>query len=75
MATLNRTGAKRRIRGAREGGEMEINDFEEWLVGMKGIERKMAYYYAISVKSLLLGLPYGAEMAHLFNIVLDGICS
>jgi|SRR5271157_2201402 len=53
--------------------EVEVNDFCEWMVGKKGIERNMAHYYAISVKSLLLGLPSGAQMAQLFNIVLDGM--
>jgi hypothetical protein len=52
--------------------EGEINDFREWLADMKGIEPEMAHYYAISMKSLLLGLPCGAQIAQLFNIVLDG---
>jgi len=53
--------------------EVEVNDFHDWMVGNKGIERDMAHYYAISLKSLLLGLPSGAQIAQLFNIVLDGI--
>lgn len=53
--------------------EAEVNDFREWLVGKKGIESNIARYYAVSVKSLLLGLPSGVQVAQLFNIVLDGI--
>lgn len=53
--------------------EVEVNDFQEWMIGKKGMDRNMAHYYAISVKSLLLGLPSGAQMAQLFSIVLDGI--
>ena len=53
--------------------EAEVNDFREWLVGKKGFERNTAHYYAISLESLLLGLPTGAQIAQLFNIVLNGI--
>jgi hypothetical protein len=54
-----------------EEGEAEVNSFGRWLEEVKNFEPNAAHYYAISLKSLLLGLPTGLQIAQLFGIVLD----
>jgi hypothetical protein len=55
---------------AKKQVEQEIQDFSDWLVEVKGFNPNTAYYYAVSLKSLLLGLPFGIEIGLLFGIVL-----
>jgi len=52
--------------------EIEVSSFGAWLKRTKNLEPTMAYYYSLSLKSLLLGLPTGVQIACLFGIVLDG---
>lgn len=51
--------------------EVEVNNFRRWLEEMKNLEPNTAHYYAIALKTLLLGLPTGVQIAQLFSIVLD----
>jgi len=52
--------------------EVEVSSFGSWLERTKNLEPTMAYYCSLSLKSLLLGLPTGVQIACLFGIVLDG---
>lgn len=52
--------------------EVEVSSFGSWLEQTKNLEPVMAYYCSLSLKSLLLGLPTGVQIACLFGIVLDG---
>ncbi len=49
----------------------EIVEFCKWLEQDKNLEHTTAYYYAISLKSLLLGLPVGVQVAKLFGAILE----
>jgi hypothetical protein len=49
----------------------EIAGFSIWLEETKNLESVTAHYYAVSLKSLLLGLPIGVKMAQLFSVILD----
>jgi hypothetical protein len=60
-----------RRRELEEEVEAEVNNFRRWLQEAKNLEPKAAHYYAISLKSLLIGLPTGLQIAQLFSIVLD----
>lgn len=51
--------------------ETEIATFQKWLEDTKKLEAYESYYYALSLKSLLLGLSVGIQIAQLFNMVLD----
>ncbi len=51
--------------------ENEIGKFCKWLEENKNFEHAIAYYYAVSLKSLLLGLPVGVYVAKLFGAILD----
>jgi hypothetical protein len=51
--------------------EKEIKTFQTWLEESKNLDPTIAYYIAISLKSLLLGLPTGLQVAQLFSTVLD----
>jgi hypothetical protein len=51
--------------------EAEVAGFSIWLEETKNLESITAHYYAISLKSLLLGLPTGLEVAQLFSVILD----
>jgi hypothetical protein len=53
--------------------EAEVNNFRMWLEETKNLESSTAHYYAIALKSLLLGLPTGVQIAQLFSIVLDSL--
>jgi hypothetical protein len=50
----------------------EIRDFCSWLQETKEFTPRTAHYYSISLKSLLLGLPIGVQIAHIFNVILAG---
>jgi hypothetical protein len=52
--------------------EVEVSSFGSWLERTKNLEPVMAYYCSLSLKSLLLGLPTGVQIACLFGIILDG---
>lgn len=49
----------------------EVTDFRTWLEETKNIERANAHYYSVSLKSLLLGLPLGVQIAQLFSTVIE----
>lgn len=51
--------------------EREIKDFCNWLEDTKNLESNTAHYYSTSLKSLLIGLPIGVQIAHLFSTILD----
>jgi len=52
--------------------EAEVIRYGSWLEQTKDLEPTMAYYCSLSLKSLLLGLPTGVQVACLFGMVLDG---
>jgi hypothetical protein len=49
----------------------EVDDFCGWLEATKNIQHTAAHYYSVSLKSLLLGLPIGVQVAQLFDIILS----
>jgi hypothetical protein len=51
--------------------QQEINGFCHWLEKTLDMEHSRAHYYSTSLKSILLGLPIGVQIAHLFGIILD----
>jgi len=51
--------------------DAEVAGFSIWLEETKNLESATAHYYAISLKSLLLGLPIGVKIAQLFSVILD----
>ena len=51
--------------------DAEVVGFSIWLEETKNLESAIAHYYAISLKSLLLGLPIGVKIAQLFSVILD----
>jgi hypothetical protein len=51
--------------------QQEINGFCQWLEQTQNMEHHRAYYYATSLKSILLGLPIGVQIAQLFGTILD----
>jgi hypothetical protein len=51
--------------------EAEVAGFSIWLEETKKLESVTAHYYAVSLKSLLLGLPIGVRIAQLFSVILD----
>jgi hypothetical protein len=51
--------------------ESEVKNFRTWLEETKNLDPAIAYYYAVSLKSLLLGLQMGVQAAQLFDIILD----
>lgn len=51
--------------------DAEVAGFSIWLEETKNLESVTAHYYAVSLKSLLLGLPIGLKIAQLFSVILD----
>lgn len=51
--------------------EREIGNFCAWLTEIKNFEPATAHYCSVSLKSLLLGLPNGVQVAQLFDTILD----
>jgi len=51
--------------------EAEVEDFRAWLEETKGLQHTAAHYYSISLKSVLLGLPIGVQIAELFDVILN----
>jgi hypothetical protein len=51
--------------------DMEVENFRVWLESVKKFAPFAAHYYSVSLKSLLLGLPIGVQVAQLFDVVLE----
>lgn len=51
----------------------EISDFRTWLKSVRKFTPQAAHYYSVSLKSLLIGLPTGVQIAQLFNAILENI--
>ena len=51
--------------------EREVSDFCCWLEETKNFERTTAHYFSASLKSMLIGLPSGVQVAQLFDAVLE----
>jgi hypothetical protein len=51
--------------------EREVRSFHTWLKENKNLDPTIAYYIAVSLKSLLFGLPVGVQVAQLFGTILD----
>lgn len=51
--------------------EREVKNFRTWLEETKNLERNTAHYYSVSLKSLLLGLPVGVQVARFFGTIMD----
>lgn len=51
--------------------EREVESFNDWLREVKGLHFDIAHYYSVSLRSLLLGLPVGVEVALCFGIILN----
>ena len=51
--------------------EREVEDFRNWLIETKNLETTTAHYYSVSLKSLLLGIPVGVQVAQLFDTILE----
>jgi hypothetical protein len=51
--------------------EIEVENFHIWLEAVKKLEPFEAHYYSVSLKSLLLGVPIGVQVAQLFDEVLN----
>jgi len=49
----------------------EVYAFRFWLEETKNVEPNAAHYIAVSLKSLLLGLPMGVQFASLFDAILE----
>lgn len=50
--------------------EIEVENFQIWLELVKKLSPFTAHYYSVSLKSFLLGLPLGVNVAQLFDVVL-----
>lgn len=51
--------------------EREVESFRSWLEENKNLDPTIAYYFAVSLKSMLFGLPAGVQVARLFDTMLD----
>jgi hypothetical protein len=51
--------------------EREVKSFRTWLEETKNLDPTIAHYIAVSLKSLLFGLPVGVQVAQLFGTMLD----
>jgi hypothetical protein len=59
-----------RTKMVREVGK-EVEHFRVWLEDTENFEHDVAHFYAVSLKSLLLGLPIGLQIASLFDRILN----
>jgi len=50
--------------------ESEVMSFRAWLEETKNLDPTIAYYFSVSLKSLLFGLPAGVQVAQLFDAIL-----
>ena len=53
--------------------DVEVERFRVWLEETKSLESETAHYYSVSLKSLLLGLPIGEQVAYLFGAILESL--
>lgn len=51
--------------------EKEVTGFCAWLEETKDFEHATAHYYSASLKSILIGLPAGVQVAQLFDAVFE----
>jgi len=51
--------------------ENEVDNFCKWLEEKRNFEPTLAYYYSVSFKSLLLGIPIGVQIAQVFGTILE----
>lgn len=51
--------------------EGEVKSFCSWLEETKGLQPSVARYCSVGLKSLLLGLPMGVQIACLFGEILN----
>ncbi len=51
----------------------QVEGFRTWLIETKSFQPLNAHYYSVSLKSLLLGLPIGVQIAKLFDIALNTV--
>jgi len=51
--------------------EREVEKFRTWLEETKNLEPNTAHYYSVSLKSLLLGLPVGVQVARFFGTIME----
>lgn len=51
--------------------EIEVENFHIWLESAKKLKPFAAHYYSVSLKSLLLGLPIGVQVAGFFDVALE----
>lgn len=58
-------------RGLEAAVDEEIKGFRVWLVRVKNFEDETAIHCAVSLKSLLLGLSVGLQVAKLFDIIMN----
>jgi len=70
MENFNKADLKAKRELLTEVGK-EVADFSTWLEETKNLERTNAHYYSVSLKSLLLGLPAGVQIAQLFSTLID----
>lgn len=64
---------RERLKELEEEVEAEVKGFCRWLEETQNLEPSTAHYHAIALKSLLLGLPTGVQIAQLFGIVRDNL--
>jgi len=53
--------------------EIEVENFHIWLESAKKFKPFAAHYYSVSLKSLLLGLPIGVQVAACFDMALENL--
>jgi len=70
MGNFKNAGINKK-RELQEEVEREVEDFRAWLEETKNFGRSSAHYVSVSLKSLLLGLPVGLQVAQLFDAILD----
>jgi hypothetical protein len=51
--------------------DQELHGFCVWLVEKKDLDDETARYCSISVKSLILGIPAGEQIAQLFDLTMN----
>jgi hypothetical protein len=62
------------LKGKRElvaEAENEVESFRVWLQEIKGFQTSVACNCSMSLKSLLIGLPVGVQIAKLFDIIVN----
>jgi hypothetical protein len=49
----------------------DMRDFATWLSEIKKLEPTVAHFYAVSLRSALIGFEFGVQVARLFDAVLN----